>query len=226
MSKTKKRHGNGYHIYYMCQNYHSKGKTVCKPNLIKKEIVEGKVLETIKEVICEPDLINEVLSKLESGKKSNVAELTSDLVLLRREIKKSKEEQLNLDKQLLSGDKGLKIEHYNRISDRIQERIDELNENIAYIERQIERNDSNNNINKEIIIDTLRNFEVLFEKANGEEKKLLIRSLIKNVEMEKDRKEIKSIAFWFSEGNGPIPPNDLPPGKVRRTVPQIEAKKV
>lgn len=225
MSKTKKRNGNGYHIYYMCQNYHSKGKTVCKPNLIKKEIVEYKVLEAIKEVICDPDLINEVISKLESEKKSDVAELASDLALLKREIKKSKEEQSNLDKQLLSGDKGLKIEHYNRISDLIQERINELKLNIANIERQIERNDSNYILNKEIIINTLKSFDTLFEKANGEEKKLLIRSLIKNVEMEQDRKEIKSIAFWFSEGNGPIPPNDLPPSKVRRTVPQVIVKR-
>ncbi|ADU32494.1 recombinase family protein [Evansella cellulosilytica] len=215
MSKTKKRNGNGYHIYYMCQNYHSKGKTVCKPNLIKKEIVENKVLEAIKEVICDPDLINEVITKLELEKKSGVADLTSNLALLKREIKKYKEEQLNLDKQLLCG---LKIEHYNRVSDQIQDRLNELNQSIENIERQIERNNLNNFITKEIIIDTLKNFDNLFEKANGEEKKLLIRSLIKNVEMEKDRKEIKHIAFWFAEGNGPKPPNGLPPSKVRRTV--------
>src|SRR5690606_3548517 len=43
MCKTKKRNGEGYHIYYMCQAYHSKGKTACSTNLIKKDVVEQKV---------------------------------------------------------------------------------------------------------------------------------------------------------------------------------------
>ena len=34
MSKSKKRDGSGYHFYYMCQNYHTKGIEVCRSNLI------------------------------------------------------------------------------------------------------------------------------------------------------------------------------------------------
>lgn len=51
MNKSKKRDGSGYHLYYMCQNYHSKGKTVCKPNLINKELIEEKVILIVKEII-------------------------------------------------------------------------------------------------------------------------------------------------------------------------------
>ncbi|MGF9970178.1 hypothetical protein ABEX77_15370 [Bacillus subtilis] len=45
MSKSKKKNSEDYQpLYYMCQAYHSKGKAVCKVNLIKKEVVEPKVL--------------------------------------------------------------------------------------------------------------------------------------------------------------------------------------
>ena len=33
MSKSKKRDGSGYHFYYMCQNYHTKGKEVSSSNV-------------------------------------------------------------------------------------------------------------------------------------------------------------------------------------------------
>ncbi|WP_370511439.1 MULTISPECIES: recombinase family protein [Paenibacillus] len=38
MIKSEKRDGSGYHLYYMCQTYHSCGITECKTNLIKKRV--------------------------------------------------------------------------------------------------------------------------------------------------------------------------------------------
>ncbi|WP_368774770.1 hypothetical protein [Bacillus aerius] len=42
MNKSKKKNSEDYHLYYMCQAYHSKGKSVCKANLIKTKVVEQK----------------------------------------------------------------------------------------------------------------------------------------------------------------------------------------
>ena len=42
MCKTKKRDKSGYHLYYMCQAFHSKGKLACKSNLIRKEDIEER----------------------------------------------------------------------------------------------------------------------------------------------------------------------------------------
>lgn len=47
MSKSKKKNSDDYHLYYMCQAYHSKGRAVCGTNLIKKEEIERKVLNEI-----------------------------------------------------------------------------------------------------------------------------------------------------------------------------------
>ncbi|MEL3972102.1 recombinase family protein [Rossellomorea oryzaecorticis] len=222
MSKTRKRNKKGYHVYYMCQNFHSKGKYICKPNLIKREIIEEKVLKVIKGIISSDNIVNEVINRLEVSKSNDVVELKGELTILKRELKKSEEDQLNLDKRLLNGDKRLKIDHFNRISDQIQEKINELSSSIENIKRLIQKNESNVTLNRDVIINTLKNFDTLFEKANGEEKKLLIRSLVKSIEMEKDRKEIKNIAFWFSDGEDLQLSNDLPPNKVRRTVPQVK----
>jgi site-specific DNA recombinase len=54
-------------------------------------------------------------------------------------------------------------------------------------------------INKELIIEALNNFDNLFEEATNEEKRTLLRALIKEIHMEADRKSIKNIVFWFTE---------------------------
>lgn len=51
MSKTKKRDGSGYHLYYMCQAFASKGIKACNSNLIKKEDIEKKVIQKVKELL-------------------------------------------------------------------------------------------------------------------------------------------------------------------------------
>ena len=79
MCKTKKRNGEGYHIYYMCQAYHSKGKTVCSTNLIKKEVVEGKVLNVITELVRNEEIVNSIIEKLDAEKQSDFEPLMKEL---------------------------------------------------------------------------------------------------------------------------------------------------
>ncbi|GIP36519.1 hypothetical protein J2TS4_57290 [Paenibacillus sp. J2TS4] len=63
----------------------------------------------------------------------------------------------------------------------------------------------------------------MFEEATNEEKKALLRALIKEIHMESDRKSIKKIVFLFSEDDG-LAQAALPVSEERRTVSQVTAK--
>ncbi|MEC0094373.1 DNA recombinase [Paenibacillus macquariensis] len=52
----------------------------------------------------------------------------------------------------------------------------------------------------------------MFDSATNEQKKALIRALVKRVEVEQDRQTIKDITFWFFDGLA------LPLSKVSGTV--------
>jgi len=67
------------------------------------------------------------------------------------------------------------------------------------LERQIGKMKSKLELNKDMIIDALNNFEVMFNSATNEEKRALLRALIKEIHMKADRKKIKNIVFWFTE---------------------------
>ena len=63
------------------------------------------------------------------------------------------------------------------------------------------------------------NFDSLFKDATNEEKRTLLRALIKEIHVETDRKSIKNIVFWFTEDDGKSAFNALPKEEERRTLP-------
>ncbi|EDW6383953.1 recombinase family protein, partial [Salmonella enterica subsp. enterica] len=63
MSKSRKRDGTGYHLYYMCQNYHAKGKTVCGSNLIRKEVVEEQALKFIRLMLDSEEIVDGIMER-------------------------------------------------------------------------------------------------------------------------------------------------------------------
>jgi site-specific DNA recombinase len=207
MSKSKK---NGkYHFYYMCQSHHSKGRVACGSNLIRKDLIEEKVLRVIQGIIQDKNLVDEIIEKLERDQKLDVSDLKHNLNIQKKGFLKLEEKQKKLDADYFNG---LSPDTYDRLSNNLQDEIKITKEVIANIERELEKATSGFNIDKETVIEALKNFDKLFECATNEEKRVLMKALIKRIEMEPNRKDIKTIVFWFSEDNG------LPVKTIRRTV--------
>ncbi len=218
MSKSKKRDGSGYHLYYMCQNYHAKGKTVCGSNLIRKEVIEEQVLKFIRTVLDSDEIVDGIMDRLKGEESKSTAQLEKDLSIQKMTLKKLLEKQKQQDADYYAKD--LTASLYNRLSETIEAEINEHKQVITYIEREIEKLQSTIIINKEIIVEALTNFDNLFEEATNEEKRMLLRALIKEIHMEADRKSIKNIVFWFTEDDG-FSQTALPTNAERRTVSQV-----
>lgn len=80
----------------MCQAYHSKGKTACSVNLIQKEHVERQVIQTIKGLVYDSSIIEDVLEKLKSDLEANTYHLKSSLDVYRKKYAKAEGNQKNL----------------------------------------------------------------------------------------------------------------------------------
>lgn len=210
MCKTKKRNGEGYHIYYMCQAYHSKGKSACSTNLIKKDIAEQKVLNIISEMVQDDEIVKSVIEKIDNDKQHNFEPLVKELKVYQSKLNSLLDNQAKLDRDYF----GNKIEasNYNRLSKNVQFQIEEFQQKVIQQKREIEKL-SSSIIDKEVVKNALLNFNELFQKAEDEEKKMLVRALIKEIQMEENRKDIKRITFWFFSESA------LPSSKGSRTVP-------
>ncbi|WP_249704709.1 recombinase family protein [Bacillus zhangzhouensis] len=208
MSKSKKKNSDEYHLYYMCQAYHSKGRAVCKANLIKKENVEQKVLSEISFLIDNNDIFSELLKELNSDTEKVNETHIADKKIFRRQLNKALDKRSKLDEDYFAGE--LKSSTYNRLMNDLQKEIDTLESNIRKSQSKISSNERS--VNKDEVIYALKNLKKLFEIVSDDEKKVLVRSLIKEIQMEENRKDIKKITFWFSSDNV------LPSNKVRRAL--------
>ncbi|XEC94047.1 hypothetical protein AB6A23_22305 [Paenibacillus tarimensis] len=75
----------------------------------------------------------------------------------------------------------LKAQIYNRLSEAIEIEINETKQIVNHIEKEIEKLLSNVIITKEVIIEALESFNYLFKGATNEEKRALLRALIKEI---------------------------------------------
>ena len=216
MSKSKKRDGSGYHFYYMCQNYHTKGKDVCRSNLVKKELIEEQVLSYINGLISKSGIVNDIIDKINKEKHTDTDKLQEQIVAYKKELRVKEKELDAIDEEYRN--KEITAKAYGRLSGKIEDEVDRLQGIVSDLEEKYGKVTSSYSIDEKIVKEALENFNALFTGASNENKKILIKSLIKKIEVESNRKEIKRIVFWFLEDSALSLKNALPNNEGRRTV--------
>ncbi|MNW48879.1 DNA-invertase hin [compost metagenome] len=215
MTKRKMRNGDGHHLYYMCQAYHSKGLTACRTNLVDKHLIEDQVLKVIQGVLNNQVLVEQILNKSKNESNHDTGQLNLQLSVQVKELDRLNNRKADTNQSFIVGD--IEATAYNEITKALVQKIEDTERVIHNLNVEIEKKSSKYNITEAMIIDALQNFETAFEHAENEEKKQLIKALIKKIEVEPDRKRLKNITFWFSEDDA-LPLNDE-----RRTVSQVGA---
>lgn len=210
MHKIKMRGKNDYHRYYMCQGYHQRGKIECSSNLVRADWIEQEVLYVLRQSINNMNLVDEVLEKLELDSLQDKRPLELQLNELKMQLEKKTIMLDSLDENYLLGE--LDANNFNRLSSKVQEEIDEINEMLAKKERELGRLNFGTQINSKMVIELLKDFDSLFEVADDQEKKVLIRSVIKEIQVSKDRKKLERVSLWIGDDIC------LPANNKRRTV--------
>lgn len=66
-------------------------------------------------------------------------------------------------------------------------------------ERELDRLNFGTQINSKMVIELLKDFDSLFEVADDQEKKVLIRSVNKEIQVSKDRKKLERVSLWIGD---------------------------
>ncbi|WP_017725849.1 recombinase family protein [Halalkalibacterium ligniniphilum] len=209
MLKRKKDNGKGYYLYYQCQNFHQRGVTACKSNLVIKELIERKVLDKVKNLFESPKIVEEICNNIDSEKTEEVNAYRSELALLKKEHNEKLREEVifatKVRKAMRENDEESEKGYASTLSLIVSEK-EELEKRINDYEIFIKNNSTSFKIGKELILEALTNFHNTFELVDKVTKKQLISSLIKRIELESDRKTIKSLVLWFEEEDNLSPP--------------------
>lgn len=227
MSKTKKSE-NSYYLYYQCQNFHQRGLAACKSNLVVKEDIEKKVIRKIKGLIDSPNIIDGVCQNIEEKRSEDIRNYSKELEFIKKELKEKLEEEANLllrARQAIKEKNEKRENNYNLMLEQTVGERENLEKRVEEYEVYIRNHSTSLNIDKDLILAALRDFDGLYEIADNKTRKVLMRSIIRKIELNPDRKNIKSITLWFEEGDTPpLPPSIffgdvLPVNDERRTVP-------
>ncbi|MEK5104936.1 recombinase family protein [Cytobacillus sp. FSL M8-0252] len=228
MSKTKKPDKQSYYLYYQCQNFHQRGLAACNSNLVVKDEIEKKVLQKVKSLMLSPSLVEGLCNNIDEEKSEVINDHKRELDILKHEFKDKMEEEASL---LLRARKAIKEKNeeeeknYNLMLRQTVKEREELEKRIESYEVYIKNHSTALNINKDLVLEALKDFDELYAIADSKTRKVLLRSIIKKIDLTKDRKGIDSITLWFEEGDTPLPPppsiffgDILPVNEERRTV--------
>lgn len=139
------------------------------------------------------DCVDGALVVNEVEKNQDVSHLSKEVLILQKELKIQNEKREKAFNEYDNNEMSAPI--YNQTLERINGRIETIEVSIHNLNKEIAKTTQNNNLSKDLVSEALLNFNELFAIASAEERKMLVRSIIKEIEVEEDRKEIKKITF-------------------------------
>lgn len=198
--RTKKsKDSTKYYRYYQCSAFFNKGKTVCKSNLIRAGEAEEYVLNRIKELVNSKEIVDAIIKKIENTNDVDTTHIEKELKSLKKELKNitiRKTETLELEYEN-------KID-INTLSERLKfldDKEKEVTTKINSIENELTAIENEIKINPTAIRTMLENFIDIFNMSNIEKKKLLLKSIIESISINKGdsarNRKIDKIKLYF-----------------------------
>ena len=189
--------------YYVCSKARAaRGKTCEYKTMLKKTDIEPLVIEAIRELIQNQDFAGEIKSRI--GKEIDTSTLNRELKNYESKLKETELNKTRLENEIDSLPEDTRFRE-RKIHD-MTLRLDGLYDIIVELEEKIEdvllrrKAVEQDAITLENIYTLLANFDKVYDKISDEEKKALISSLIKEIEIfpcDEAELPLKSILFNF-----------------------------
>lgn len=191
-SRYVKKDGTQMVYYqYICGYYNNHKKGKCRKNMIRAEFLEGTVMEAVSQYVNRPNVVEDIARHMDSELDTSKLEVREkELEKTLKTLDKSEELQYNILSQI-----GLDGRYKNFKPEKIEENINKIAEQREETEEELERTKKEieaiemNKLSYEIIKKLLKEFSRACEMATKEQRKRLIRSLVKEIKLGYDENE-------------------------------------
>lgn len=204
-SQYKKADGTVVRYYqYICSYYNNHKHGKCRKNMIRADFLEGTVMDAVEEYVKRPNVMESIVKHM--GAQLDTSNLETEQRELEEELKrldKREEVQYNILGQIGEGKyKNMKPEKIMANIEKIGEDREDIGIRLENVKNELEAVQLNK-LSYEMIKSLLENFTKACMVASKEQKRLLVRSLIKEIKLgyrECDNKVIPvSMTFKFSD---------------------------
>lgn len=195
-SKPGNGTSKGKYRYYVCQG-RKQGK--CKQDYIRADVIEKVVFDKLKEIAGQKEVIEDYIKKSREENNLRLEKLKKEKLRINQRLVKLKQLKDKKIKWMLSHLPSKKVanEVSNEI-DKLLNEIDVLKEKLTHIEFKIQEINLED-INTETVTKFLQNFIERFEELETGEKKLLIQTIVRRIEVYNKNKILVKLAL-------PVPP--------------------
>lgn len=187
-----------YH-YYACSTYKKLRK--CVNTHIRADIIENAVINRIKKIINDDSVITDVVKSINGGSKVDISLLSRQIDTIDNNIKKLENGIKKVESDYILGE--INVNQYKNLVCKTEVKLKELEENRDLLEK--DRNVAcNSTIDYNDVYNTLKNFDLLFNSLDANDKKKLMQSLIYRVNLNTNF-DFKDIEFRFNVPNRNMP---------------------
>ncbi len=184
--------------YYQCSRYKNVGRNGCKPNSIPASYAEEYVLESFKQYTVSDHLIKKVVDTMNKDLKTKTLPLVKKLEKTENELSKLSNKIDRLFDLMVEG--VISNEEFRQKQTELEKSKMDLRDSINQLKCEISQHSNVVEIPFEYVKSVLTNFYDLLMKANREEQKALLYSLIEKITMSDDKK-IDEIILRFTENS-------------------------
>lgn len=181
-SRSKGSSGQTYR-YYTCGEYHNKGKQACRPNSIRADKAEKQVFEELTRIVSQPTVLREIIEETNKQRVHSTEPIQEEIKLIQNKINKLTNHIDKLMNALLDGDIPQDIVKPKLVS--TQEQKDQLEKRLETLGAELEESNTTP-IDYDSLKQLLEDFKQLLTQVAPEEQKLLLRSIIKDIQVSLD----------------------------------------
>jgi site-specific DNA recombinase len=178
-SRSKGAAGQTYR-YYTCGQYHNKGKEACRPNSIRADKAEQHVFEELSRIVSHPSALKKIIAETNKQRSHSMEPIQEEIKLLKSKINKIAGHIDKLMNALLDEELPQEIVKPKLVSS--QEQKKQLEERLEALNTELTEADTSP-IDYDSVQRLLGDFQLLLSRVEPEEQKILLRSIIKDIQV-------------------------------------------
>lgn len=180
MVAGKSKSANKTYRYYKCGTFHNKGASECSANSINADLAERQVLEEFKLILTESQILQRLVQKMNKEREHAKEPLMEEKKRLEASINKCEKYIANITDNLMKDPELLpmfteKLIEQQQAKLSYQQQLEHTEEKLA--------NTTSKPIDLMALLYFVRNLDSILDQADSEEKKELLRMIIKEIEI-------------------------------------------
>lgn len=180
MVAGKSKGANKTYRYYKCGTFHNKGASECSANSINTDVAELQVLEEFKRIVTESKFLQRLVQKMNKERENAKKPLIQEKKRLEIALNKCDKYIVNITDSLMKDPDLMpifaeKLKEQQQAKLTFQQQLEETEEKLL--------NTSTNPIDLMALNYLVKNIDSILEQATSEEKKELLRMIIKEIEI-------------------------------------------